>query len=35
MSFWFGLIASIILFDPLLIFLPFVFTKVINKFLWS
>jgi len=35
MSFWFGLISSIILFDPLLIFLPFVFTKVINRYLWS
>jgi hypothetical protein len=35
LSFWVGLIASVVLFDPLLIFLPFVFTKVINKFLWN
>lgn len=35
LSFWLGLLSSFILFDPLLIFLPFVFTKVINRYLWS
>jgi hypothetical protein len=35
LSFWLGLLGSVILFDPLLIFLPFVFTKVINRYLWS
>jgi len=35
LSFWLGLLSSFILLDPLLIFLPFVFTKVINRYLWS
>ena len=35
LSFWIGLIASIVMLDPYLIFLPFVFTKVINRYLWS
>jgi hypothetical protein len=29
------LLGSIVMLDPLLIFLPFVFTKVINRYLWS
>jgi hypothetical protein len=35
LSFWIGLIGSIVMLDPLLIFIPFVLTKIINKFLWS
>jgi hypothetical protein len=35
LSFWVGLVTSIILLDPLLIFLPFVLTKLIYKYLWS
>jgi hypothetical protein len=35
LSFWIGLISSILLLDPLLIFIPFVLTKIINKFLWN
>jgi hypothetical protein len=35
LSFWIGLLGSIVMLDPLLIFLPFVFTKVINRYLWS
>ena len=35
LSFWIGLIGSIVMLDPYLIFLPFVFTKIINRYLWS
>jgi hypothetical protein len=35
LSFWIGLIGSITVFDPMLIFLPFIITKIINKYLWS
>ena len=35
LSFWLGLVTSIILLDPLLIFVPFVLTKIIYKYLWS
>ena len=35
LSFWAGLLSSIAMCDPLLIFLPFVLTKIINKYLWS
>jgi len=35
LSFWLGLISSVILYDPFLVFLPFVFTKIINRYLWN
>jgi hypothetical protein len=35
LSMWLGVITSIILLDPLLVFIPFVLTKIINKYLWN
>ena len=35
MSFWFGLIGAAILQEPYLLFIPYLFTKLSSKFLWS
>lgn len=35
MSFWLGVIAAIAFHNPLYVALPYLFTQIINRYLWN